>query len=318
MTFPVLIPAGPWRLHPHSFFEVLAYATGFLTYLIIRAKRGDRISDTNRWSVLTATIVGAAIGSRLLAWVDAPPPDGVLQSFGGKTIVGGLLGGWIGTGLEKVRSGIRESTGDLYVFPIIVGIAIGRVGCFLSGLPDGTYGVATTLPWGVDLGDGVVRHPTALYESVFALALGLVFLGIERRLARGQLFPAVHACVSRVPSHRGCHQTGIASGIGPHRDSVGVRGRRGVHRVAAREKRAHRRAPRSVMTDEANGPRGPTRLQGCALAMAGAILTFGGCAYAVLSDSNPLLGTALVGGGLMTVTGVAMFLIARGRAKNQD
>ena len=90
--------------------------------------------------------------------------------------------------MEKSRSGIRESTGDLYVFPLVVGIAIGRVGCFLSGLPDATYGVATTLPWGVDLGDGVVRHPTALYESVFVLALGVVLRGIERRLARGQLF----------------------------------------------------------------------------------------------------------------------------------
>lgn len=187
MTFPVLIPAGPWRLHPHTFFEVLAYAAGFLSYLILRARRGDRISDASRWSVLTATIVGAAVGARLLAWFDAPP-DGVIQSFGGKTIVGGLLGGWIATELEKKRTGIRESTGDLYVFPIIVGIAIGRVGCFLSGLPDGTYGVATTLPWGVDLGDGVVRHPTALYESVFVLALGLVLLGIERKLARGQMF----------------------------------------------------------------------------------------------------------------------------------
>jgi phosphatidylglycerol---prolipoprotein diacylglyceryl transferase len=188
MTFPVLIPIGPWRVHPHVFFEVLAYATGFLSYLIIRAKRGDRISDANRWSVLTATIVGAAIGSRLLAWFDAPPPDGVVLLFGGKTIVGGMLGGWIATELEKVRAGIRESTGDLYVFPLVIGIAIGRIGCFLSGLPDGTFGLATTLPWGVDLGDGVMRHPTALYESVFVLALGLVLLGIERRLPRGQMF----------------------------------------------------------------------------------------------------------------------------------
>jgi prolipoprotein diacylglyceryltransferase len=188
MTFPVLIPVGPWRVHPHTLFEVLAYAIGFLLYLVVRARKGDRISDANRWSVLTAAIVGAAIGSRLLAWFDAPPPDGVLQSFGGKTIVGGLLGGWIGTELEKIRSGIRESTGDLYVIPLIVGIAIGRIGCFLSGLPDGTYGVATTLPWGVDFGDGVTRHPTALYETTFALALGLVFLGIGRRLAPGQLF----------------------------------------------------------------------------------------------------------------------------------
>jgi prolipoprotein diacylglyceryltransferase len=188
MTFPVLIPVGSWRVHPHIVFEVLAYATGFLTYLIIRARRGDRISDANRWSVLTAGIVGAAIGSRLLAWFDVQNAEGVLQGLGGKTIVGGLLGGWVATELEKLRSGIRESTGDLYVFPLVIGIAIGRIGCFLSGLPDGTYGVATTLPWGVDLGDGVTRHPTALYESLFVLVLGAVLYAVERRLARGQMF----------------------------------------------------------------------------------------------------------------------------------
>jgi prolipoprotein diacylglyceryltransferase len=187
MTFPVFIPVGPWRLHPHTLFEVLAYATGFVAYLIIRAKRGDRISNANRWSVFTATVVGAAIGSRLLAWFDAPPAS-ALSLFGGKTIVGGLLGGWIGTELEKTRLGVRESTGDLYVFPLVVGISIGRIGCFLSGLPDATYGVATTLPWGVDLGDGVARHPTALYESVFVVVLGIVLFAIERRLAHGRLF----------------------------------------------------------------------------------------------------------------------------------
>jgi hypothetical protein len=71
------------------------------------------------------------------------------------------------------------------------------------------------------------------------------------------------------------------------------------------------------MTDEVAGRRGPTRLQGCALAIAGAVLTFGGCAYAVLEGSDPLLAAALIGGGLLTVGGIAMFLIARGRAKHQ-
>jgi phosphatidylglycerol:prolipoprotein diacylglycerol transferase len=188
MTFPVWVSVGPWRLHPHTFFEVLAYATGFVTYLAIRRRRGDRIGDTDRWSVLTATVVGAAIGSRLLAWFESDPAGGVLTAFGGKTIVGGLLGGWIGTELEKIRRGIRTSTGDLYVFPLVIGIAIGRIGCFLSGLPDGTYGVATSLPWGVDFGDGVARHPTALYESLFVIALGGVLSRVERRLAPGQLF----------------------------------------------------------------------------------------------------------------------------------
>ena len=30
---------------------------------------------------------------------------------------------------------------------------VGRIGCFLSGLPDGTYGLPSSLPWAIDLGD---------------------------------------------------------------------------------------------------------------------------------------------------------------------
>jgi prolipoprotein diacylglyceryltransferase len=70
-----------------------------------------------------------------------------------------------------------------------VGTAIGRIGCFLTGLSDRTYGIATTLPWGVDFGDGIYRHPTQLYEIIFLLGL-MVFLKIRSRYHRqeGDLF----------------------------------------------------------------------------------------------------------------------------------
>ncbi len=49
---------------------------------------------------------------------------------------------------------------------------VGRIGCFLAGLHDGTYGVPTSLPWGVDFGDGIARHPTQVYDMLFALGAG--------------------------------------------------------------------------------------------------------------------------------------------------
>jgi prolipoprotein diacylglyceryltransferase len=54
----------------------------------------------------------------------------------------------------------------VFVLPLSVAIAIGRIGCFLGGLDDHTYGTATTLPWAVDFGDGIGRHPVQLYESI--------------------------------------------------------------------------------------------------------------------------------------------------------
>jgi phosphatidylglycerol:prolipoprotein diacylglycerol transferase len=91
--------------------------------------------------------------------------------LGGKTIVGALIGGLIAVETIKKQIGERRSTGDLFAIPLALGIAIGRVGCFLTGLSDNTYGTVTSLPWGIDFGDGLRRHPTQLYEILFLLAL---------------------------------------------------------------------------------------------------------------------------------------------------
>jgi phosphatidylglycerol---prolipoprotein diacylglyceryl transferase len=91
--------------------------------------------------------------------------------MGGKTIVGALIFGLISVELFKRYIGVRQSTGDLYAIPLAIGIAIGRIGCFLTGLSDNTYGTPTTLPWAINFGDGIPRHPTQLYEILFLLAL---------------------------------------------------------------------------------------------------------------------------------------------------
>jgi len=67
---------------------------------------------------------------------------------------------------------VRGSTGGPFVIPLSLGIIIGRWGCLFAGLADQTYGIPTALPWGVDLGDGIARHPVEIYESL-AMALFL-------------------------------------------------------------------------------------------------------------------------------------------------
>src|SRR5262249_50596264 len=94
--------------------------------------------------------------------------------LGGKSIVGGLVGGLIAVELVKRHMRVQTRTGDLFAIPICIGIALGRFGCFLTGLSDHTYGYATRLPWGVDFGDGLARHPTQLYEMAFVIALAVL------------------------------------------------------------------------------------------------------------------------------------------------
>lgn len=70
-----------------------------------------------------------------------------------------------------------------------LGIAVGRVGCFLSGLSDDTYGSVTSLPWGIDFGDGLRRHPVQLYEILFLACLGAFLLWrIARPRLQGDIF----------------------------------------------------------------------------------------------------------------------------------
>jgi len=186
MSFPVYIHIGPWTLHPHIVFETLAYFLGFRVYQVLKYRRGDVIDASTRWSVIAAAAAGAAIGSKILYWFEDPWQtlakwNDPVYMMGGKTIVGGLLGGWIA--VEWMKHAIEEKTrtGDLFAAPIAFATSIGRIGCFLTGLTDNTYGIATSLPWGVDFGDGIHRHPTQLYESVFCFALGVALLWYQRK-----------------------------------------------------------------------------------------------------------------------------------------
>src|SRR5207244_3828662 len=101
----------------HLLFEIAGYVAGVIVYVFSRSR--DSVSERDRATVLAGAAVGASIGARLLVL------------FAGKTIVGGLLGGLIGVEIAKKASGITRSTGDRFVYPLIVGIAIGRIGCFL-------------------------------------------------------------------------------------------------------------------------------------------------------------------------------------------
>ncbi|MBV8779752.1 MAG: prolipoprotein diacylglyceryl transferase [Phycisphaerae bacterium] len=196
MTFPVIYNILGLHVPAHAVFELAGYAIGFQTFRLIRRRTpsDQRLPlETTVW-LIAGAILGAAIGSKVLAWIESWPEYWAVRNdpalwLGGKTIVGGLLGGWIGVEFAKRYNGVRHNTGDAFVLPLLIGIAIGRIGCFLEGLPDHTFGIATNLTWGIDFGDGIHRHPTQLYESFLMLPLGLLIWWRSRwPYERGELF----------------------------------------------------------------------------------------------------------------------------------
>ena len=195
MDFPVIFHLGPMALNAHLLFELMAFFVGFRYFLFLRKKQADHISTENRIWIFIGAAAGAFLGSRLLGALENPDwffsgEKGWLYYYQSKTIIGGLLGGLFGVEAIKKWIGERQSSGDLFVFPLLLAMMIGRIGCFSMGVYEPTFGVATDLPWGMDLGDGILRHPTALYEIVFLglLWLGLLLLEKKVRLANGARF----------------------------------------------------------------------------------------------------------------------------------
>lgn len=187
MQFPFYFSIGSLALHPHPVMEAIAYSVAFrLAIANFRADPQRGISTEQRTWILLGGLVGGVCGAKLLVllhhldflWQN--PSAGFLLLAQGKTVVGGLLGAIAGVELTKMNLGVTQSTGDAFVEPLILGTAIGRMGCFLTGLSDKTYGIATTFPWGVDFGDGVLRHPTQLYEILFLVLLWL-WLKVRQR-----------------------------------------------------------------------------------------------------------------------------------------
>jgi phosphatidylglycerol:prolipoprotein diacylglycerol transferase len=98
----------------------------------------------------------------------------------GFSMVGGIAGAIASIEIFKRLAGVKGPTGIAFAAPFAATVAVGRWGCFFAGLADFTYGTPTSLPWGVDFGDGVLRHPVQLYES-FAMLAMLVLLLLRLR-----------------------------------------------------------------------------------------------------------------------------------------
>lgn len=183
-----------YNINIHLVLEYLSFFVAFRYYVVLRQKSNDHISSNNRLSIILGAALGALIGSRVVGVLENPVFDvsqqNIIQLLNTKTIMGGLFVGLLGVELAKKIIGETQSSGDLFVFPIILGIFIGRIGCFLSGINEFTYGKETSFFIGMDLGDGVLRHPTSLYELVFLIILffGLKQLQKHRNLKNGDLF----------------------------------------------------------------------------------------------------------------------------------
>ena len=138
------------------------------------------LSAIQRFAVGLGAFCGGMLGSKLpFALAD---PRGALCAQAwisdGKTILFGLVGGYLGVEIAKAVVEVKTKTGDSFAVPVAVAIGIGRLGCFVGKC---CYGTPTSLPWGIDFGDGIPRHPTQIYETAFHLSAAAILVLLERR-----------------------------------------------------------------------------------------------------------------------------------------
>jgi phosphatidylglycerol---prolipoprotein diacylglyceryl transferase len=188
LTIPFEPEVGGWPVNIHLILEYLAFFIAYRYYIYLRKRKSDLIPSSNRLSIILGAAIGAFLGSRVIGILENPSFDisfsNLIALYNVKTIMGGLFGGLLGVETAKWIIDEKNSSGDLFTLPIIIGIFIGRVGCFLSGVNEFTYGTTTSFITGMDLGDGLKRHPIALYELIF---LALLFLILKWQYSRNTL-----------------------------------------------------------------------------------------------------------------------------------
>lgn len=149
--------------------------------------------EKRRYYLLQAiTLAGAIIGAKVVVLMGdhqwpLVPLSGVGDVFrAGRSIVGGLLGGFLAAETAKPLLGYTLPPNDRFAAVLPFSLAIGRVGCFLSGCCRGT----PCDGWlAVTYSDGIARHPAQLYEAAFQLAVGIVLMVlVRRRFLQGRLF----------------------------------------------------------------------------------------------------------------------------------
>jgi prolipoprotein diacylglyceryltransferase len=187
MEFPINIVLGKFVIPSHLAFEMLAYFFGIRLYFYMRKKMPDSYDESGRVYLLIGAAAGALIGSHIIGILDHPQyifhAPSVLFYLQTKSIVGGILGAIIGVEIiKKFYLKKSDSSGDIFTFPLLLGMAIGRIGCFLTGVSDSTVGNPSSLPWAINQGDHILRHPTSLYDIVFLCVLGLLLYNLRNKI----------------------------------------------------------------------------------------------------------------------------------------
>jgi phosphatidylglycerol---prolipoprotein diacylglyceryl transferase len=198
-----ILQAGPFAIPTHELFVLLG-AIAAAAIFFRETWRRQLVDERLLW-IVAGTLIAGAVGAKLATvwrYVELTGDHSIegMVFRGGRSILGGLAGAYVGAIATKRLVGYPKKTGDLFAPAVALGMAIGRIGCFLTE----QVGTPTTMPWGLRLSDatlaripncpyctpGVALHPSFLYEIAFHLVMFVLLLSYFRPRVRvdGDLF----------------------------------------------------------------------------------------------------------------------------------
>ena len=213
---PVLFKLGPITVYSYG----LMMALGFLAadFVISSECKRRGLNSEFASSLVVWAAVGGIASSRLYSVIDnfsayAHDPWSIIFSGSGFVWYGGLIGGLLSSYfVSRYYKVDFLTTADMAGPALVIGQALGRIGCLVSG--DGDWGMPTTLPWGMQFPNAIVGwngntvlkldnqnhlvsgfypgvhvHPTPIYEAI-VYTLIFMFLWSRRKQTRvpGQIF----------------------------------------------------------------------------------------------------------------------------------
>jgi phosphatidylglycerol:prolipoprotein diacylglycerol transferase len=163
---------------PYSLLMLAGIAVSVAFWMRL-AKRDERLLI-----IYIAALVSAFLGAKIVyliveGWMFWDAPDRWVIWVTGKTILGALLGGYLGVETAKKLTGYTQATGDWFAVVAPVGIVLGRIGCLLHGCCLGTE--CGSEWWTIRDAHGVARWPAVPVEIIFNVAAILVFISLRRR-----------------------------------------------------------------------------------------------------------------------------------------
>lgn len=177
---PILFTINGFAVHSYGVIMALGIVAGVSYAAYIGRKRGldpYDMSEVGLWTVIVG-LLGARLAYIIQHTGYYIQHYDLILNFrrGGIAIQGALLFGFAATAWTCRRRGIKMLNGlDVYISPVLLGMAIGRVGCVMQGCCYGSP-CAEGLPWGITYPDAlhiacVPRHPSQIYEALLDIAL---------------------------------------------------------------------------------------------------------------------------------------------------